>query len=177
MLTTRLRELESAGIVERRTVAHPQRGVLYALSHYGEGLQPALDALGRWGARRMSTPESGDVITSSSLAAALRTAYRPGAIGTATTFLVHVGPATAWANVQGGELTVGAGLSESTPDLVIHAGPQVRQLLAGRMSAGEALAGKVVEIEGPEAVFETFVSSFHVPLDDSPDFHGSTSSK
>lgn len=176
VLTTRLRELESAGIVERRTAAHPQRGVLYALSHYGEGLRPVLDALGRWGARRMGAPESGDVITSSSLAAALRTAYRPGSIGTATTFLVHAGPATAWATAQGGELTVGTGLPESTPDLVIHAGPQFRQLLAGRMSAGDALAGKVVEIDGPEVVFEDFVSAFHVPLDDSADSHGFTPS-
>src|SRR5699024_12287839 len=76
LLTTRLRELEAAGVVERRVAALPGRGITYALTGYGQGLLPALDALGRWGAQRMREPEPADVVTDSSLAAALRAAFQ-----------------------------------------------------------------------------------------------------
>lgn len=166
VLTTRLRELEEAGVVERRAAAPPHRGVVYELTPYGRELQPALDALGRWGALRMAAPEPEDIITGSSLAAALRAGYQPGAAAPAATYLVHAGPATAWARTEGGELTVGAGPPEADPDLVIRAGPQLRLLLAGQVPPAEALRSGAVEIDGPPAAFEAFAEAFHVPLDD-----------
>ena len=48
LLSQRLKELEHAGIIERRSVD----GVIeYHLSKAGEELQPVIDALGLWGAR------------------------------------------------------------------------------------------------------------------------------
>src|SRR5690625_3527183 len=47
LLTTRLRELEAAGVVERRVAALPGGGLTYALTKYGQELLPVLDALGR----------------------------------------------------------------------------------------------------------------------------------
>lgn len=166
VLTTRLRELEQMDIVERRTVKQPGRGVLYALTPYGAELTPILDSLGRWGARRMSAPAPEDVITSSSLAAALRAAYRPGVIATPRTYLIHAGPVTAWATVDGEEVVIETGFPDSDPDLTIHAGPQLRLLLAGRLSPAEAISSGALEIEGPHADLETFLQVFRVPLDD-----------
>lgn len=166
VLTARLRELEQMGIVERRAAQQPGGGVVYALTPYGVELTPILDRLGRWGAQRMSAPAPEEIITSSSLAAALRAAYRPGAVTAAATCSIHVGPASAWAAMDGAEVTVDVGLPESTPDLIIHGGPQFRLLLAGRLSPAEAITSGAVEIEGPHAVLEDFVRAFHVPLDD-----------
>lgn len=53
VLSQRLRELESAGVVERRP------GALYALSDWGLDLHPILLALGRWGARSPRTVAGG----------------------------------------------------------------------------------------------------------------------
>src|ERR1700744_5312636 len=39
VLSTRLKELEEAGIAERRVAPAPQRGVLYALTEAGRNLQ------------------------------------------------------------------------------------------------------------------------------------------
>ena len=47
LLTARLRELEAAGIIERRS--RDGRGHVYALTERGQALEPALLALVRWG--------------------------------------------------------------------------------------------------------------------------------
>lgn len=165
VLTTRLRELEQAGIVEREVPAPPNRGFRYALTPYGHELTPVLDALGRWGAKRMSAPSPDDVITDSSLAAALRTGFQPGKTTATVTYLIHAGPATAWATTAGDTITVGTGVPATAPDLTIHSGPQMRQLLAGKLSPADALATGAFQLEGPRRIFDAFARTFHVPLD------------
>lgn len=165
VLTTRLRELEQAGIVERAVPARPSRGLLYTLTPYGQELTPVLDALGQWGAKRMSAPSPHDIITDSSLAAALRTGFQPGKPAAAVTYLIHAGPATAWATTAGDSITVGTGEPDAVPDLTIHSGPQMRLLLAGELSSADALASGDFQIEGPRRALDTFVRTFHVPLD------------
>jgi len=51
MITARLRELEASGIVSRTVYAEVPPRVEYALTDRGRGLRPAIEALGRWGAR------------------------------------------------------------------------------------------------------------------------------
>lgn len=49
MLTDRLRELESHGVVRRRRLPPPAASVVYELTQRGRDLEPVLDALGAWG--------------------------------------------------------------------------------------------------------------------------------
>ena len=51
VLSQRLRELEAAGIVVRRTLSPPAAARVYELSDWGRELEPALHALGRWGSQ------------------------------------------------------------------------------------------------------------------------------
>jgi DNA-binding HxlR family transcriptional regulator len=51
MVTARLRELESAGLVSRTTYAEVPPRVEYALTDRGRELRPAISALRRWSAR------------------------------------------------------------------------------------------------------------------------------
>lgn len=166
VLTTRLRELETAGIAQRQIASPAQRGVVYGLTAYGKQLGPILDALGRWGAQRMSAPALDDVITSASLAAALRSGYQPNACPFTTTYTVQAGAAAAWARVSGSEIDVGTDTSAVAADVTIQAGPELRLLLAGNMSASEALASGAIKITGPANALARFVQAFHVPLDD-----------
>lgn len=105
VLTTRLRELEAHGVVTRRPAPLPQRGLAYQLTDYGRDLAPILDSLGRWGARRMASPDADDVMTPASLAAALRTAYRPGVLPDSVTIHVVAGPVDAWARTERADRT------------------------------------------------------------------------
>lgn len=52
VLSQRLGELESAGVVQRRSAG----GALYELSEWGSELHPILLQLGRWGARAQHSP-------------------------------------------------------------------------------------------------------------------------
>lgn len=53
MLTQQLRELEAAGILQRRVYATVPPKVEYSLSAYGRTLRPALAAICAWGAVHM----------------------------------------------------------------------------------------------------------------------------
>jgi DNA-binding HxlR family transcriptional regulator len=48
LLTERLRELESEGIVFRSVIPGPPVRVRYELTDAGKTLQPVLEALGQW---------------------------------------------------------------------------------------------------------------------------------
>lgn len=56
LLSRRLRQLERAGIVERRVDGTDVR---YLLTHAGRGLEPVIEAVGAWGSRWI--PDLGDV--------------------------------------------------------------------------------------------------------------------
>lgn len=55
-LTDRLRELESAGLVERRTIDGSPPHAEYRLTEEGRQLAPVLEAIGRWSEGRAPEP-------------------------------------------------------------------------------------------------------------------------
>ena len=59
VITARLRELEAAGILSRTTYAEVPPRVEYALTPAGRALEPAIDALRRWGSSRRGRPAPG----------------------------------------------------------------------------------------------------------------------
>lgn len=60
LLSTRLRELEDAGLIDRADAPPPVASALYRLTDAGRELEPALRALGRWGLRYMDTVDPDD---------------------------------------------------------------------------------------------------------------------
>ena len=62
VLSTRLRELEGAGIVTRRRLPPPAPATVYELTDDGRDLRDVLQALGAWGRRRLVTPGDGDTV-------------------------------------------------------------------------------------------------------------------
>ena len=51
LLTERLRELESEGLVRRTVIHGPPVRVSYALTEAGKSLEPVIEALGEWAER------------------------------------------------------------------------------------------------------------------------------
>src|SRR5713101_848734 len=62
VLSTRLRDLEAGGIIERTRVPAPTPAVLYQLTDDGRDLRPVLDALAVWGTRRLTRPTSDQAV-------------------------------------------------------------------------------------------------------------------
>ena len=79
VLAARLKELERAGVVQRRTLPPPAASAVYELTDYGRELEGPLLALGRWGAKSLDRPEAGESLKSEWLAVALKAFFRPEA--------------------------------------------------------------------------------------------------
>lgn len=168
ILSTRLRELEEAGVVQRRVLARPETGVVYQLTQYGEGLEEIVLRLGTWGAARLGEPRPGEILTPDSMVIALRAMFRPAAAdGLHASFQFELGPVVFHARVDDGVLTDGTGpLPE--PDLVIAGGPGVRALFTGEVDATEAVASGLVQLSGSaadlRALLETFTDVFRLAV-------------
>lgn len=159
LLTSRLRDLEEADVVERSLDG---RHMVYRLSTYGQDLGPILLDLGRWGSRRMSQPRDNEVPTDNSLAAALLTSRTTTRVRSFT-IQVTAGPAVAHARVTATGVSVAAGADQDA-DLRIG-GPGLRQLLA-TADADAAATAEDIEVEGDASLLPRFVRAFHAPLDD-----------
>jgi DNA-binding HxlR family transcriptional regulator len=163
ILAARLKELEQVGIVRRRVLPRPATGVVYELTPYGAELEGVVLQFGRWGAKSLGDPQPDDMLTSDSLRLALMATFEPAAArGADVTYELHVGPVTIHARIADGALEVGGGPLAGA-DLVIHAGPVFKRLIAGEISPREALESGNVHITGDARHFERFVELFRIP--------------
>jgi DNA-binding HxlR family transcriptional regulator len=60
ILAARLRELESTGVVQKRTLPPPAASRVYELTDYGRDLRSVLRELALWGARSLGPPTEDD---------------------------------------------------------------------------------------------------------------------
>jgi len=163
-LASRLKDLEDEGIVARVAPSGAERSVVYELTPRGDELRPVLDALSRWGAAGMRTPRDGEIVTTASITAALRVAAGDGVVPQDwnSAYTVRVGDIEAHVVMRDGAIEVGQGPAEQ-PDLVITAGPQIRDVMAGELDAPTAVATGVVQLEGDASLFERFAATLRVP--------------
>lgn len=163
-LASRLKDLEDEGIVARVAPSGAERSVVYELTPRGDELRPVLDALSRWGAAGMRTPREGEIVTTASITAALRVAAGDGVVPQDwdSAYTVRVGDIEAHVVMRDGAIEVGQGPAEQ-PDLVITAGPQIRDVMAGELDAPTAVATGVVQLEGDASLFERFAATLRVP--------------
>jgi DNA-binding HxlR family transcriptional regulator len=82
MLTSRLAELEEAGVLKRRHLGPPAGTWAYELTERGRDLEPALLQLASWGSRSPLT--SSAQLSVDALALALKTTFDPAAAGELT---------------------------------------------------------------------------------------------
>jgi DNA-binding HxlR family transcriptional regulator len=171
ILSARLKELQDGGVIRR--VPLRSCGLVYELTEYGHELEPIVLSLGRWGFRSMGDPKDDEIVTADSLTIALRTAFRPERASEPLDFEIQVGPVELRAHVSGGELTVtqiappappvGGSLPVGEPDLRFASGPGVRHLVAGSVSAADAVQqGVITIVDGDVAQLERFAELFHI---------------
>jgi DNA-binding HxlR family transcriptional regulator len=162
VLTTRLKQLEAAGVAARRALPRPAGGVVYELTPRGRELESAVVAIGRWGAKLLDAPRDGEVVTVDSLAMALRTTFRPEAAGDLSArYELHVGNIVVHAIVGGSRVTVGRGPIEDA-DLTLASTPALKDLMSGEMTPRQALASGAVRIRGNRRLFDRFAKIFRI---------------
>jgi DNA-binding HxlR family transcriptional regulator len=164
VLSSRLKELEEAGVVRRQALPRPPGGVAYELTEYGGELEPVVRHLMVWGAKSLGEPGEADVTTSSSLALGLQLGFRPEAAkGLAATYELRIRDAVVQVRIEDGELTVVGG-APGDPDLIVESDlVGLRSLMLGELDPEEAVSSGLVRLEGDTSLFERFAAMFGTP--------------
>jgi DNA-binding HxlR family transcriptional regulator/putative sterol carrier protein len=161
LLTARLRTLEGAGLVRRRTLPRPAPATVYELTERGRLLGPVLRGLAQVGFTLLKeVPDDADV-PPERLALALRAAFRADAApGLAATYQLHLDDEPFVVAVRAGELDVARG-ARPDADLTLRSDPvTLTRVLQGGTTVDEALESGRLEAEGPRDALDRFVAAF-----------------
>jgi DNA-binding HxlR family transcriptional regulator len=165
ILAGRLRDLEAAGVIQKRRLPPPAAANVYELTPYGEELREPLYALGRWGARSLGPPTADDALAPGWLANAVRATCTGGCLPDKV-FQVRVEDESVTARFEGEELIVESD-SAAEADTVIETDPATLFCIASdQFSIREAIKSESVKITGDRADAERFLSLFS--FDDRP---------
>jgi DNA-binding HxlR family transcriptional regulator len=156
VLTKRLRDLESHGIVRRRELGPPATGVAYELTEIGRGLERPMLELGRWG---LHLERVDDVVhlAPTSLPNAIRTIAQPPLEARLTIGLRSGGQPYAL-RIADGWIAAARG-EAANPELTLVGDPA--DVLAA-LVAGEA-GERAIEIEGDRGALEQLRSMVVLP--------------
>jgi DNA-binding HxlR family transcriptional regulator len=147
VLTKRLRDLESHGIVRRRELDPPATGVAYELTEVGRGLERPMLELGRWGLHFEGVDDIAE-LPPTSLANAIRVIAQAPPDARLTIGLRSGGQSySLW--IEGGWIAASRGEAEAA-DLTLTGDPA--DVLAA-LVVGEA-AEQRIEIEGDHGALE-----------------------
>jgi DNA-binding HxlR family transcriptional regulator len=131
VLAQRLRELEAAGVVRRRTLAPPASSQVYELTEWGARLDPVVVALGHWGD---AAPEpSTDPVGADSAMIRLRSLFRPQPQRPWTaTYEMRLGRYRFTTRVADGHLVdMSRGEPHDRPDTIIDTDPDTLSRVLG----------------------------------------------
>jgi DNA-binding HxlR family transcriptional regulator/putative sterol carrier protein len=164
VLSARLKELEQAGVVQRRVLPRPSGAVVYELTDYGRELEPIIVQLLLWGAKSLRDPRPEDTASASSLALGLRVAFRSeAAADLRASYELRVGDdVVVHVRIDRGELVIGEGQLPDA-DLTIETDLTLGALLRGELSPAEALATGAVTLTGDTELLDRFVDLFTLP--------------
>lgn len=154
LLTDRLRDLETAGVVERR-LSDDANAIRYALTPWGAQLREPINALIRWSTPLMIRGPEGDEFRAAGLVVALPALFA-GRVPTDQSVVVGVAVDGVMVQLRATD----SGIDVDRPDgreldAVLNAeGPLVLGLAAGVLSLDDVAA--LVDIDGDQAALRTF---------------------
>jgi DNA-binding HxlR family transcriptional regulator len=156
LLSDRIRELESAGLIRREDAPPPVAATLFHLTEAGAELKPVVDALGAWGVRFMAEPAQGDEFRSHWFAFPVSFFLHdrdpggpPVSIELHTDIRTDSSPVVI--EVSGGSVRARPGPA-AAPGLVLRGEPRLMlALFSGHLPAAEA-AARGLEISGDTSV-------------------------
>jgi DNA-binding HxlR family transcriptional regulator len=160
LLSARLRELESLGIVGRRLLPPPAGSAVYELTDRGRRLEPAVLELGRWGAEFLDEPTD-DTLRPGWFFVSLRSTFRRDAAPALERFEFHIDGDVFHVLPGEGDLPDTGHGPAHAPDVTVTVDVETFvELLAGRLSPDAATASGAATVEGDPAALGRFVAAF-----------------
>jgi DNA-binding HxlR family transcriptional regulator/putative sterol carrier protein len=163
VLAQRLRDLEQAGIVARRTLAPPAASKVYELTDWGRDLEDVVLALGRFGAQLPAPPPDMGMSIDAHLLS-MRTLFSPVLAGDLDVRVdLHLGDQRFTTAVADRSFTVARG-EHDAPDAVLTTDPgTLIDVLHGRRDVGDAIAAGDLEVSGDRRRVARYLQLFPLP--------------
>ncbi|WP_277605612.1 winged helix-turn-helix transcriptional regulator [Glycomyces sp. L485] len=163
VISQRLRELESHGVVTRRRLPPPAASKVYELTEWGRELEGVIVRLLRWGARSAGMPLD-TPIGADALILSLRGLFMPvAAQGFDAAFELWIEDRPFIAEVLDSSLILAPGRPEH-PHAVIRTDPEtLKRLTLGGRSLDVSLHAGRITVQGDQAMAERFLGMFRLP--------------
>jgi DNA-binding HxlR family transcriptional regulator len=143
VLAARLKDLQAAGVITRRTLPAPTDVTVYELTDSGRALQPALKDLLDWGLRYAPEPSEDDAEQPGW--GLLGAAGRPTALPAGQTCELRVGPEFFYLSSDAGTLTVRRGPAPGGDAVVTMPADTLYSLLTGHMTVSDAVRHSTID--------------------------------
>src|SRR5690606_24253908 len=154
VLSQRLAELETAGVVQRRSVG----GALYELTDWGRALHPILRELGRWGAGSPHRPQG--TLSVDALMVALEVTFVPERAATlSATFELRLGEERFAVETERGAIAITRGSPQNAAAIIETDPATLRAVVFGERK----LAGAPLEVRGDARLARAFLRLFARP--------------
>jgi DNA-binding HxlR family transcriptional regulator len=145
VLAGRLKDLQAAGVITRRTLPAPTDVTVYELTEAGRALQPVLKELLDWGLRYGSEWSEDDVGQPGW--GLLGAAGRPTALPAGQTCELRVGPEVFYLSSDAGTLTVCRGPAPDGDAVVTMSVDTLFSLLTGQTTVTDAVRDSTIDGE------------------------------
>ena len=165
VLSARLKELESSGVIRRQLLPGPAKGIGYELTDYGLELEEPLVKLGLWGAKSMGPATDGQPVSLDGLALALRGTFRPDvAAGLTRSYELVLDGRPVRISVDGGQLSVTTGPApgdRAAADVaLVTTATLFSALLLGGLRVDDAIADGRLAVTGAKSEGRRFFKLF-----------------
>ena len=157
ILTSRLRDLESSGIVRKTKLPPPWAVTVYELTEHGRALDGVLRALAQWGAHTLGAPDPGDCWSIYAVHARFRSEHAVDGVYE----IRFTDGETISLQVRDGEL-VAMKLSAENPTLVVEAEPEaLHAVIEGLLDPRAAVAeGRLNLLVGSQQELAQLIAMF-----------------
>jgi DNA-binding HxlR family transcriptional regulator/putative sterol carrier protein len=153
VLATRLKDLQSAGLVRQTTLPPPAASTVYELTEVGAALEPVVVALAKWGMHLMDSPHEGDRPQLGWYLGLMQAYFNPDAArGVKETYELRIDGDVFHARVDDGTVQVRQGPA-AQPDFAFSSDLMTFVLVgSGQLPFRDAVAQGKVTVEGdPDA--------------------------
>src|SRR5215216_5136167 len=155
ILASRLRDLEEIGVVRKRRLPPPAASTVYELTEYGRGLDEALYALARWGARSLGPPGPDDELYPEWGVNAFPALFNAEAArGLTEAYVLEIEGDVFTARLTEGSLEVKLGADEDAAVVVRLDTATFFALTGGEVEPVDALKQGRVDVEGDVDAYE-----------------------
>jgi DNA-binding HxlR family transcriptional regulator len=159
VLSQRLRELEAAGIVVRRTLSPPAAARVYELSDWGRELAPALHALGRWGSQTALAAQP-PPLSADAAVVAMQTMFDPAAAGDIdAAYELRFGDRSFTVRISEGRLHAEQGTADGAVATIDTDTATLASVLWHGRSLDEAIVAGVLSVHGDRVAASRLLAS------------------